>query len=64
VGEPGEQIWGDDQPVKIGGQPLAGLGSLLGQVTGAWVDTEFGPAQRIHLDIATAVRAHAPADPS
>ena len=54
----------DDQHVQIGGQPLARLGSLLRQVTGAWVDTEIGPAQRIHLDIATAVRAHAPAGPS
>jgi len=36
----------------------------VGFVTGAPVDTEFGPAQRMHLDVATAVRAHAPADPS
>jgi hypothetical protein len=42
VGEPGEQIWGDDQHVKIGGQPLAGLGSLLGQVV---VDPDDAPVR-------------------
>jgi N-acetylglutamate synthase-like GNAT family acetyltransferase len=36
----------------------------VGFAAGAWVGTEFGPAQRMHLDVATAVRAHAPADPS
>src|SRR3954471_5810185 len=41
-----------------------GFYRAVGFLTGAPVDTEFGPAQRMHLDVATAVRAHAPADPS
>jgi N-acetylglutamate synthase-like GNAT family acetyltransferase len=41
-----------------------GFYRAVGFVTGAPVDTEFGPAQRMHLDVTTAVRAHAPADPS
>src|SRR3954447_14050684 len=40
-----------------------GFYRAVGFLTGAPVDTEFGPAQRMHLDVATAVR-HAPADPS
>jgi len=41
-----------------------GFYRAVGFLTGAPVDTEFGSAQRMHLDVATAVRAHAPADPS
>src|SRR3954464_8618399 len=41
-----------------------GFYRAVGFLTGAPVDTEFGPAQRMHLDVATAVRAHVPADPS
>jgi len=41
-----------------------GFYRAVGFLTGAPVDTEFGSAQRMHLDVATAVRAHVPADPS
>jgi N-acetylglutamate synthase-like GNAT family acetyltransferase len=41
-----------------------GFYGTVGFAAGAWVGTEFGPAQRMHLDVPTAVRAHAPADPS
>jgi ribosomal protein S18 acetylase RimI-like enzyme len=41
-----------------------GFYRAIGFVAGARVDTEFGSAPRMHLDVATAVRAHAPADPS
>src|SRR3954451_24351839 len=41
-----------------------GFYPAVGFVAGAPVDTDFGPAQRMQLDVATAVRAHAPADSS
>src|SRR3954467_7404093 len=40
-----------------------GFYRAVGFLTGAPVDTEFGSAQRMHLDVAAAVRAHAPAHP-
>jgi N-acetylglutamate synthase-like GNAT family acetyltransferase len=41
-----------------------GFYEAVGFVAGARVDTEFGPGQRMHLDVARVVRAHARADPS
>jgi N-acetylglutamate synthase-like GNAT family acetyltransferase len=41
-----------------------GFYRAVGFVAGAPVDTEFGSAQRMHLDVAAAMRDHAPADPS
>src|SRR3954451_18834950 len=41
-----------------------GFYRAVGFLTGAPVDTEFGPAQRMHLDVDTVGRAPAPADRS
>jgi GNAT superfamily N-acetyltransferase len=41
-----------------------GFYEAVGFVAGARVATEFGPAQRMHLDVAGVVRAHRPVDPS
>ena len=41
-----------------------GFYAAVGFVAGARVDTEFGPGQRMHLDVAAVLRAHAPADSS
>jgi GNAT superfamily N-acetyltransferase len=41
-----------------------GFYDAVGFVVGPRVDTEFGPAQRMHLDVAGFLRARAPAEPS
>ena len=41
-----------------------GFYHAVGFVVGARVDTEFGSAQRMHLDVASLLRAQAPADSS
>jgi ribosomal protein S18 acetylase RimI-like enzyme len=41
-----------------------GFYDAVGFVAGARLDTEFGPGQRMHLDVASVVRAHAPTDSS
>jgi ribosomal protein S18 acetylase RimI-like enzyme len=41
-----------------------GFYNAVGFVAGARVDTEFGPGQRMHLDVACTSRAQAPADSS
>jgi N-acetylglutamate synthase-like GNAT family acetyltransferase len=38
-----------------------GFYNAVGFIAGARVNTEFGPAQRMHLDVASVLRAHAPA---
>src|SRR4051812_15776368 len=55
----------DVDPIDVTAHdPAPALSPSGGFPTGAPVETEFGPAQRMPLDVATAVRAHAPADPS
>jgi hypothetical protein len=41
-----------------------GFYDAVGFLAGPRVDTEFGPAQRMHLDVARFLRAQAPADSS
>jgi GNAT superfamily N-acetyltransferase len=38
--------------------------NAVGFVAGSPADTEFGPAQRMHLDVASLLRAQGSADPS
>jgi len=42
----------------------SGFYDAVGFVAGSWVDTEFGAGRRMHLDVATFLRAQATSEPS